>query len=111
VGKERAGGGGGGGGAVAVGVLSLVVGLARALPHVPCVQGNPSELCFLFPQDFFSWCVCVKKKRGEREKRGGNFNVTTGKAGGRQLAVREAGLPTVCPHTKHTDHVVVVVVL
>jgi hypothetical protein len=43
---------------------------------------------------FVGWGWWGKKKE---KKRGGNFNVTTGKegGGGRQLAVREKGSPTV----------------
>jgi hypothetical protein len=85
---------------VELGGVSLVVGLVRSLTcHV--YRGTHLS-CAFFSPGFFSpnqLCVCVEKNK----KKGGNFNVTTGKAGGRQLAVREAGLPTVpCVLTQNT---------
>jgi hypothetical protein len=61
------------------------------------VQGAIYKLSCAF--EFFFFCGVCGLGGGEKKekKRGGNFNVTTGKegGGGRQLAVREKGSPTV----------------
>jgi hypothetical protein len=61
------------------------------------VQGAIYKLSCAFDFIFFLRCLWAGGGGKKEKKRGGNFNVTTGKegGGGRQLAVREKGSPTV----------------